>query len=35
MKQKHNQMLEERKLQHQKEIAEKKEAEEAALEEWK
>jgi hypothetical protein len=35
MKQKHNQMLEVRKLQHQKEIEEKKKDEEQALEQWK
>jgi len=35
MKQKHNQMLEERKLQHQKEIEAKKKDEEEALEQWK
>jgi hypothetical protein len=34
MKQKHNQMLEERKVQHQKEIELKKQEEEEALKQW-
>jgi len=35
LRQKHNQLLEESKLLHQKEIAEKKKAELEALEQWK